>query len=150
MSQTPEPTVAISLTVKNTADALDFYTKALGAKELYRMPNPDGGIFHAEFMIGNSLVYISDESPEWHAVAMPEGSSASCLFAVQTEDCDQSFAAAVEAGGISLKEPQDQFWGVRSAMIQDPFGYRWNFNHKTEDVSPEEMEKRAKEFMNQA
>lgn len=149
MNQSTEPTVAISLTVKDTAKALDFYTKALGAKELHRMPNPDGGIFHAEFMIGNTLVYISDESPEWLCAAMPEGTTASCLFAINTDDCDQSFAAAVEAGGISLKEPQDQFWGMRSAMIKDPFGYRWNFNHKTEDVSPEEMEKRAKALMAQ-
>ncbi|NOX98715.1 MAG: VOC family protein [Verrucomicrobia bacterium] len=150
MSQLPEPTVAISLTVKNTAEALDFYTKALGAKELYRMPKPDGGIFHAEFMIGNSLIYISDESPEWNAVAMPEGNTASCLFAINIEDCDQAFADASAAGATPLKQPKDEFWGVRTSMIKDPFGYRWNFNQKTEEVSPEEMEKRTQEFMNQA
>lgn len=150
MSQSPEPTVSISLTVKNAAEALDFYIKALGAKELYRMPKPDGGVFHAEFMIGNSLLYISDEAPDWHAVAMPEGTTASCLFAINTEDCEQSFAAAVAAGATALKQPKDEFWGARSAMVKDPFGYRWNFSQKTEEVSPEEMEKRAKEVMNQA
>ncbi|MCB1100266.1 MAG: VOC family protein [Verrucomicrobiae bacterium] len=147
MSQPSEPTVAISLTCKRAADALDFYTKAFGAKELFRMSGPDGSVPHAEFMIGNSQIYISDESPEWHAKAMPEGSAASCLISIVTDDCDQSFARAVEAGATPLNSPQDQFWGKRSAMVRDPFGYRWSFSQHIEDVSPEEMMKRAQAVM---
>ena len=146
MEQNPEPTVALSLTVKDTARALEFYTKALGATELFRMPSPDGGVAHAEFMIGDTHIYISDESEDWHAFAMPEGTMASCLFSINTEDCDAAFNQAKAAGAESLSEPTDQFWGMRSAIIKDPFGYRWSFNQKVEDVSPEELEKRTKEL----
>ena len=97
-------------------------------------------------MIGNSKVYLSDESPEWHAKAMPEGTQASSLIAIATEDCDAAFKKAVEAGGKPLREPEDQFWGVRESMILDPFGYRWSFSQMIEEVSPEEMAKRAKEL----
>lgn len=141
-----EPTIAISLTVKDTAAALDFYSRAFNAKELFRMPIPGGGIGHAEFVIGNSHMYISDESPEWHAYAMPEGVRASCLFAILVENCDNAFQKAVEAGGEPLNEPQDQFWGMRTAMIRDPFGYRWTVRQLIEEVSPEEMARRAKEL----
>ena len=146
MEHTSEPTVSFSLTVKDTSAALKFYSEALGAKELFRLPTPDGGVAHAEFMIGNSRIYMSDEAAEWHAFAMPEGATASCLFSIMTEDCDKSCNRAVEAGGKLLGGPQDFFWGTRSALIKDPFGYRWAFNQKIEDVSPEELERRAKEY----
>ena len=141
-----EPTVDFSLTVKNGNDALDFYTRALGAQELYRMAMPDGGVAHSEFMIGNTKIYLSDESPEWHAEAMPEGTKASCLFSITTDSCDDSFKRAVEAGGTPLSEPEDQFWGSRSAIILDPFGYRWSFGEVIEEVSPEEMQRRAEKL----
>jgi len=142
----PEPTVSLSLTVKNGNDALDFYTRAFGAEELYRMSMPDGGVAHAEFMIGNTKIYLSEDSPEWHAEAMPEGTKASCLFSIATDSCDDAFQRAVEAGGKPLSEPEDQLWGCRSAMIQDAFGYRWSFGQFIEEVSPEEMARRAKEL----
>jgi len=146
MEQNFEPTVALSLTVKDTAGALDFYAKALGAEELFRMPSPDGGVAHAEFMVGNTRIYISDESPEWHAFAMAEGSTASCIFSVTTADCNAAYSQATTAGAESLSEPKDQFWGTRSAIIKDPFGYRWSFSQQVEDVSPEELEKRIQSF----
>lgn len=147
MNQSNEPSVSISLTVHRAGDALDFYAKAFGATELFRMPTPDGGVAHAEFMIGNTRIYISDESPCWHAAAMPAGTSAPCLFSIDTEDCDKSYAHATESGAEPLNPPKDEFWGVRCSMVKDPFGYRWSFSQKTEDISPEEMMKRAKQFM---
>ena len=148
MSQTPnEPTVSISLTVKNAADALDFYTKAFGAEEVFRMPLPDGTVVHAEFMLGDTLIYISNEAADWQAFAMEEGSTASCLFALTKENCDEAFAQATEAGAIPINKPEDQFWGFRTSLVKDPFGYRWNLRQKIEDLSPEEMAKRAAEFM---
>ncbi|EDY83472.1 glyoxalase family protein [Verrucomicrobiia bacterium DG1235] len=140
-----EPTVSFSLTVKDGNKALDFYAKAFGAKELYRMATPAGGVAHAEFQIGETKIYLSDESPEWNAFAMEEGAKASCLFSIATESCDDSFQRASEAGGEVLSEPTDMFWGARSAMIRDPYGYRWSFTQIIEEVSPEEMERRAKE-----
>ena len=141
-----EPTIAVSLTVKNAAEALDFYAKAFGAKELLRMPMPDGSVAHAEFMIGNTRIFISGESPEWHAYAMKEGTMASSLLAIATESCDASYQKAKEAGGEGLSDPENQFWGYRTAIIKDPYGYRWSFREVVEEVSPEEMMKRAEKL----
>ena len=143
MEQIIEPTVSLSLTVKDASRALSFYSEALGAEEQLRMPSPEGGVAHAEFMVGNTRIYISDEAAEWHAFAMPEGAMASCLFSIMTEDCDTSYNRAIKAGAKSLSEPMDQFWGARSALIKDPFGYRWSLIQKIEEVSPEELERRA-------
>ena len=145
-TDTPQPTVSLSLTCKDASAALDFYTKAFNAQELYRMPTPGGGVAHAEFMIGNTRIYISDESEEWHAFAMPEGTMASCLFSIATDDCDKAYNHAVEAGAHSLEGPEDKFWGMRSALVKDPFGYRWSFGQFIEEVSPEEMQRRAEEM----
>ena len=146
MDQDSTPTVMVSLTVKDAANALDFYTAGLGALELFRMPAPDGSVAHAEFMVGNTRLYISGEAEAWHAYAMPEGTMASCLFSIGTDDCGGAYQRALNAGATSLSEPQDQFWGTRSALIKDPYGYRWAFNQVIEEVPPEELEKRAKAF----
>lgn len=140
------PSVSLSLTVKNAAKALEFYSNALGAEEVFRMPTPDGGIAHAEFLVGNTHIYISDEAPDWHAYAMPEGETASCLFSIVIDDCDKAYENAVKAGAKSLSPPQDHFWGARSAIVKDPFGYRWSFGQQIEEVTPEEMAKRAQAF----
>ena len=140
------PTVSLSLTVKDAAKALDFYAVSFGAEEIFRMPAPDGGVAHAEFKLGNTRIYISDEAEEWHAFAMPEGTTASCLFSIMTEDCDSDYNKAIQAGAVSLREPENQFWGMRSAIVRDPFGYRWSFSQMVEDVSPEELAKRAQAF----
>lgn len=140
------PTVSLSLTVKDGNAALDFYKKAFGAEVTLHMPDPGGGVAHAEMMIGNSKVFLSDESPEWHAEAMPEGTQASCLFSIGVEDCDAAYKRAVDAGGEALRDPENQFWGIRDAMVRDPFGYRWSFGQFVEEVSAEEFQRRAKEL----
>ena len=146
MDQASLPTVSLSLTVKDANEALKFYQDALDAKEVFRLPTPDGGIAHAEFMVGNTHIYISDEAPDWHAFAMPEGGMASCLFSIMVDDCDKAHEQAVKVGAKSLSPPQDQFWGMRSAVVKDPFGYRWSFGHMIEEVHPEELAQRAQAF----
>lgn len=146
MGNPTEPTVSFSLTVKDAAQALKFYTDAFGAEELYRLPAPDGSVAHAEFMIGNTRIYISGEAEEWHAYAMPENSMASCLFSIMTDDCDASHEKAVKAGAGSLSSPADQFWGARSSIVKDPYGYRWSFTQIVEELSPEEISKRAEKL----
>ncbi|MEM9399764.1 MAG: VOC family protein [Verrucomicrobiota bacterium] len=146
MSNQTAPSVSLSLTVKNGHEALEFYAKAMSAKEVCRMPTPDGGIAHAEFLIGNTLIFLSDESSEWHAKAMPEDTMASCLFGISCDDCDKAHQKAIEAGAKSLKEPKDEFWGMRSSMVLDPFGYRWSFGQKIEDLSDEEIAERAQKI----
>jgi len=146
MDQASLPTVSLSLTVKDANEALKFYQDALDAKEVFRLPTPDGGIAHAEFMVGNTHIYISDEAPDWHAFAMPEGGMASCLFSIMVDDCDKAYEQAVKVGAKSLSPPQDQFWGMRSAVVKDPFGYRWSFGQMIEEVHPEELAQRAQAF----
>lgn len=149
MSDTPNPnapSVSFSLTVKSASDALAFYTAAFNAVELYRMPSPDGGTFHAEFMLGNTRIYMSDEAEGWHAKALPEGTMAPCLFAISVDDPDTAFKQAVEAGAKPLNEPEDHFWGSRSGMVLDPFGYRWSLTKQVEEVPPEEIMRRASEL----
>lgn len=142
-----EPTVAVSLTVKNTAAALEFYSKAFGAVELYRIPTPDGDIAQAEFTIGNTTFYISGESEEWHAYAMADGAMASSLLVILTDSTNDSYEQATGAGAEGLSDPQDQFWGMRTAIVKDPFGYRWSFREVVEKLSLEEIMERAKKVM---
>ncbi len=145
-TQSPMPTVSLSLTVKRAADALEFYKNAFGAEEKYRMSTPDGGVAHGEFQIGNTRIYISDEAEEWGAFAMPESATASCLFTIMTEDCDAAHQKALEAGATTVSPPTDQFWGMRSAVLRDPYGYRWSLGQITEQLSHEEIDRRAREL----
>jgi len=138
----PTPTLSLSLTVNDAGAALDFYTKALGANELFRFPLPNGMVAHAEFMIGNCRLFISGPEATWQAAANPEGHTASCLFALESDDPDADYARALEAGCTSVIEPVDQVWGVRTAAVKDPYGYRWNFRKVLEELSTEEIKER--------
>ena len=132
MNAAADPTVSLSLTVKDAAEALRFYARALGAKELLRLTAKNGHVIHAEFAIGNTRIYISGEAADWHAYAMPAGATASCLFTILTDDCDTAYRQAMDAGAQSLSVPKDQSYGMRSALVKDPFGYRWCFGQKIE------------------
>lgn len=134
--------VTPSLTVRDAAAALDFYTRALGAEVLFTMPDPAGKMMHAEFTIGDSRLMISDEYPDFGALAPEVGFGG--LFMIYVEDVDLAFAKAVEAGAIPVQQPTDMFWGDRSGKIHDPFGYRWTLASHVRDVSPEEMDAAAK------
>lgn len=140
------PTVTISLTVSNGAQAMDFYRSAFEAVEHYRLAQPNGAIAHAELSIRGTTLYLSEEAPDWHARALPEGQLAPCLFAISSEDVDGDYDRAVAAGARSLTPPRDEFFGMRSAMVADPFGYRWSFGKVVEQLTPQEIEERAKAF----
>lgn len=129
------------LVVKGAAAAIDFYKKAFGATELFRMPMPGGVIGHAELQIGNSRIMLADECPEMGAVApQPPGSPVGLM--IYCEDVDTVFNRAVSAGGKVMRPLQDQFYGDRSGTIIDPFGHKWTVATHKEDVPKEEMEKR--------
>ncbi len=134
--------VTPSLTVADGKAALDFYTRALEATELFRMEAPDSGkLMHAEFQIGDSRMMISDEFPDWGSVAPAVGTGGA--FMIYVADADASFARAIFEGATAIQEPTDQFWGDRTARVADPFGYRWTFATHVRDVSPEEIAKAA-------
>ena len=136
-------TVTPYLVLKGAARAIDFYKQAFGATELLRMPRPDGTLGHAEIKIGTSPIMLADEDPAMGACS-PEsfgGSPVSILLYV--EDADALFARAVRAGAKEVRPMADQFYGDRMGGVSDPFGYTWYIATHKEDVSEEEMRRRA-------
>jgi uncharacterized glyoxalase superfamily protein PhnB len=118
------------------ADALvEFLKQSFGAKEMMRHARPDGAVMHAEVRIGDSVVMLADASDQ-HPPAP-------CVLHLYTEDTDAAYQRALKAGGTSLREPATQFYGDRSAGVKDPFGNSWWISTHVEDVSPEEIERRA-------
>jgi PhnB protein len=133
-----------SLTARNACSALDFYTRAFGAKVLYTLDEPSGKVAHGEFMVGDSRIMISDEYPDFGAIAPEIGRGAT--FMIYVPDVDAAFAQAVEEGGIAKQEPTDMFWGDRIARVFDPYGYRWTLATRQREVSVEEMQEAMKSW----
>jgi len=130
------------LIAKNAAQAIEFYKRAFGAKEHARMPMPDGRVGHAELVIGDSMIMLSDEFPERGSQSPQTLNGSPVGFALYVENIDESFQRAVQAGAI-VKEPITlQFWGDRAGSVVDPFGYQWTLLTHVEDVTPEETKKR--------
>jgi len=138
-------TATAYLTISGAEAALDFYTRAFGAKEILRMPGPNGKIMHAEMMIGDSHLMLADESlsGETRSPKTLNGASASVFLYVQ--DVDSVFAQAIKAGARENVPVQNMFWGDRFGKLTDPFGHKWMLASHIEDVTPEEMARRAKE-----
>lgn len=131
------------LIVRDGAGAIDFYKKAFGATEVMRFPAPGGKIGHAEVQIGDSRVMLADEYPdEGHRSPEAYGGSPVSLH-LFVEDVDKVFGQALAAGATQRRPVKNQFYGDRSGTLQDPFGHVWNIATHTEDVSLEEMQKRA-------
>ena len=153
MSSTVKPipdgyhTVNPSLTIKGAAEALEFYEKALGAEIIYSLPMPDGKVMHAEMKIGNSTIMLSDEFPDWGALSPATIKGCPITLMIYVEDVDASHAQAIKAGAKENMAPADQFWGDRMSGVNDPYGYKWNFLTHIEDVSPEEIKRRADEWL---
>ena len=127
-------TVTPYFIVSGAADFIEFLKRAFGAQEKERYGRPDGAIMHAEVRLGDSIVMLGDASPEFE----PTRSS----IHLYVDDVDADYKRALDAGGTSLREPTDQFYGDRSAGIQDRFGNQWWLATHVEDVSPEEMQRR--------
>lgn len=107
------------------------------------MPDQDGRIGHAELQIGNPVLMLSDEYPEMNMRGPKALGGSPVTLSVYVEDVDSVFERAVSAGATALRQPEDQFYGDRSGQFEDPFGHRWNVATHIEDVSPDEMAKRA-------
>lgn len=134
------------LVIKDAAKALEFYKEAFGATEQVRMPSPDGKVMHAEIRIGDSLLMLCDECPDWNAVGPLTLGGTSVSIMLYVEDVDTVVNRAV-AGGAKVTMPvADQFWGDRMGTIVDPFGHKWSVATHKEDVPPEEIQKRAQEL----
>jgi PhnB protein len=138
------------LIVKNAAAAIEFYKKALGAVELYRMEAPGGKIGHAEIKIGDSPVMLADEYPDMGYKGPESLGGTSVSLMVYVADVDKVYPQAIAAGGKEMRPLQDQFYGDRSGTLSDPFGHVWTISSHVEDVSEEEMAKRAEAAMKEA
>ena len=132
------------LIIRGAGDAIEFYKKAFGATELFRFPTPDGKIGHAEIKIGDSPIMLADEYPQmgYNSPQSLGGSPVSLMIYV--EDVDTVFNRAVDAGATVKEAVQDKFYGDRIGTLTDPFGHVWHVSTHKEDVSTEEMERRAK------
>jgi PhnB protein len=137
------PQVTPYLCVDGAAAAIDFYGKVLGATERMRMGGPDGKVGHAELQIGSGLVMLADEFPDMGQRSPRALGGSPVTVSVYVDDVDAVFAAALEAGATEVRGVQDQFYGDRTGQFQDPFGHLWSVATHIEDVSPEEMARRA-------
>ena len=131
------------LSIKGAAAALEYYKKAFGAIELFRMDGPDGRIGHAEIKIGDSPIMLADEYPEMEFVSPQTLGGSPVGLMIYVEDVDTVYARALTEGGQEVKPLQDQFYGDRSGTLKDPFGHVWTIATHKEDVSPEEIDRRA-------
>lgn len=140
------------LIVKDGAQAIDYYKQVFGATELFRMDQPNGKVGHAELQIGDSRIMLADENPamgQGHTSPATAGTCPVSLY-LYLPDVDRVFERAVAAGAKILKPVENQFYGDRSGFLQDPFGHLWSLATHVEDVSPKEVEERAKKAMRAA
>jgi len=142
-------TVTPYLIIRDAARAIEFYVKAFGAKEVMRMPMPDGKLAHAEIQIGDSMIMIADENLEWGARSPETLSGTPVGIFLYVPDVDATFKQAVDAGATPTMPPSDMFWGDRYGKVKDPFGHEWSVGTHIEDVSPEEMGKRQEAYFAQ-
>lgn len=141
-------TVTPNLVIRDCAKAIEFYKRALDAKEVTRSTTPDGkAILHAELRIGDSVVFLNDEMPGMGQPAPSTEHPAPTTMWLYVEDCDAAYRRAVQAGATSIAEPQDMFWGDRCCGVSDPYGYVWSFATHQKDVSAEELRRGGEEFM---
>ncbi len=137
-------TITPYLTARNASEAIEFYKTAFGATEIGRLVMPDGGIAHAEIMIGDSKIMISEESEGWGNLSPQALKGSPVNLCIYVEDVDAAFAQAL-AAGASTKENmdvKDQFYGDRSGTLTDPYGHIWTIMTHKEDLTFEEMQKR--------
>ena len=130
------------LHVSDAVAAIDFYTRAFGAKEKFRLAEPGGRIGHAELDFGCATLMLADEFPEFDIRSPASRGGTTVTLHLHVDDADAWIARAVAAGAELEREATDQFYGERSGSVRDPFGHRWNIGHSIEDVEPEEMQRR--------
>ena len=140
-------TLTPSLTVRDAARAIEFYKHAFGAVDRGAMKDPNGKVIHAELKIGDSIIMLADEFPEFGSVSPQSGGSTSMALHIYVEDVDKAFDRAVKAGAHVEMPVMDQFWGDRFGSLKDPFGHKWSIATHTRDLSHEEMKRGMEDAM---
>jgi PhnB protein len=141
------PQVSPYLCVDGADLAIQFYATVFGATERMRLPGPDGKVGHAELQIGDSLIMLSDEFPDMGGRSPKSLGGTPVTLSVYVDDVDTVFDTAIQSGAQTLRPVEDQFYGDRTGQFVDPFGHRWSVATHVEDVSAEEMAKRAAQAM---
>ena len=142
------------LLVRGVAQAIDFYTEALGAVELFPSPLPNAKGIHAQIRVGESLLLLTDEFPDPGEQVPGFGSpqslgGTSVTLQVYVDDVDAAYKRAVDAGATPIMPPEDSFWGDGFSMVKDPFGHCWAIVTVQEELTPKEVGERMREFMAQ-
>ena len=135
------------LCCRNAGAAIDFYKKAFGATEVMRMGAPDGKVGHAEIQIGDSRVMLADEFPEMGFRSPQSLGGSPVMIHLYVGDVDATAETAVAAGAKIVRAVEDQFYGDRGGQLDDPFGHKWYVSTRKEDISSEEMQRRAAKAM---
>jgi PhnB protein len=130
------------LRLRNAAQAIDFYRKAFGAEELYRLVEPSGRVGHAEIKLGGVTIMLSDEYPEMNIVGPQALGGTTFALHLHVDNADAWIARAVGAGAVVTRPATDMFYGERSGAVRDPFGHEWLIGNEIEKVSTEEMQRR--------
>ena len=136
-------TVTPYLILSAASDAIAFYKKALGAEEVMRLGDPGGKVHHAEIKIGDSRIMLADEHPEIQALSPRTVGGSPVSIHLYVTDVDGAVERAVAAGAKLVRPVADQFYGDRVGGIEDPFGYRWFIATHKEDLTVEEIRRRA-------
>ena len=140
-------TLSAYLAVDNAVEAIDFYKRAFGAKELARTEAPGGKIGHAELAIGDSRIMLADRFPQSSTKSPKELKGTTFSLFMYSEDVDAAMDKAVEAGATVTMEADDMFWGDRFGSVTDPYGHQWSIATHKEDLAPEEIAARGKAAM---
>ncbi|MGQ0583302.1 MAG: VOC family protein [Reyranella sp.] len=140
--KTASQTLRAHATVHDAKAAIAFYVKAFGAVELFRLVEPAGRVGHAEIQIGDSVLMLNDEYPDFGAKSPASVGGSPVAFRIEVPDADAAFDRAVKAGATVVRPLQDEFYGDRMGMVACPFGYRWSLAMTKEQVSSAEMQKR--------
>ncbi|MCP4246752.1 MAG: VOC family protein [bacterium] len=139
-------TISPHIVCQGAAEAIEFYKKAFGAEEVFRMPGPDGkAVMHAELQIGDSRLMLCEEFPDMGAKSPKAIGGTPVTVHLYVADADKIFAQAIEAGATVNMPLTDMFWGDRYGKLSDPFGHQWSVATHKEDLSPDEIAKRQAE-----
>jgi len=140
-------TITPFMTVRDAARAIEFYKQAFGAKEKGVMKGPEGKVMHAELVIGDSIIMLADEFPEFGSLSPQSTGGSGTGLHIYIEDVDSAFDRAVKAGATVEMPVADMFWGDRYGKLRDPFGHKWSIGTHKADLSMEEMKKGMDETM---
>jgi PhnB protein len=135
------------LALRDARSALDFYARAFGAELALKLDMPDGSVAHAEIRIGDSILMMAEENPDWGSRSPQALGGSPVSMMIYVADVDAAFARALAAGATEVRPVADQFYGDRTGTLADPYGYQWTLATHVEEVSAEEAQRRM-EAMN--